>query len=130
MVADVDDLGRQAVRGRQAAAAAADVTAAPTTAPRPRHAHAAEAPGVALVAALAALGAWLSGPKKLNQDVAVALGARPMERGELAIRRKDTPRKPGKRRGWDRSGAGRSEERAWVCTSGEERMAASSGVET
>lgn len=109
MVADVDHLRRQAMRGGQAAAAAAaspppraaaDVAAASTT-PRPRHtaatdASATDTPALAFVAALAALYSWLPGPEKLDQNVAVSLGARPVERGKLCGIGK-TPRKQHKR---------------------------------
>lgn len=94
MIANVDDLGRQAKCGGQAAAvtaspppeAVADVPAASAT-PRPHHAASADKPALAFVAELAALDTWLPGLEKLHKNVAMSLGARPVERGKLAIQR-------------------------------------------
>lgn len=105
MIANVDDLGTQAVcRGQVAAAAApppeaaADVAAAPA-APCSHHAAAADTAAFALAPAPTALDAGLPGLEKLDEDVTVPLGARPMKRGELvSIRRKEgTPSKQQRR---------------------------------
>lgn len=85
MIPNIDDLGWQAMRGGQAAAAAAADVAAASTAPRPHHAAAPETPALALVAGLAAVDTRLPSPQKLDQNVPVSLGARPVERGKLEI---------------------------------------------
>lgn len=101
VVADVDDLGTQAMRWGQVSAAAAaappeaaaDVAAAAPQ--RPRQAAAAEPAALALAPApAAALDARLSGLEELDENVAVSLGARPVERGELVcgVSEKETPR--------------------------------------
>ena len=89
VIANVDDLGTQAVcRGQVAAAAApppeaaTDVAAAPA-APCSHHAAAADTAAFALAPAPTALDAGLPGLEKLDEDVTVPLGARPMKRGEL-----------------------------------------------
>lgn len=103
MIANIDNVGMEAVCGGQAtvtataAAAAVSISAPPppgavadvpaaSATPRPRHAAAAEQPSVAFVGpALAASHAGLSGSEELHQNVAVSLGARPVERGKLAV---------------------------------------------
>ena len=98
MIANVDDLGRQAMRGSQAATAtaaaaaaaglppkAAAHVAAASAAPRPRHAAAPDTLARAPAAALVALAARLPSPQKLDQNFAMSLGARPVERGKLEV---------------------------------------------